>query len=400
MSSPLVWLYRRGLSFVRSDRIYGYGLVRVFYFGRTIEYVLAINLAMSDQPPLIPDVAYERFLSNLKQRIRTAQVKASLAVNQELILLYWQIGCEILSRQQQEGWGSKVITRLATDLKHEFPDMKGFSRTNLMYMRVFAETYPNEQFVQQAVGQIPWGHNCVLLDKVKAQDERLWYVNETIANGWSRNVLTVQIATGLYKRQGNAVTNFERTIPKPQSELAQELVKDPYNFDFLTINKEALERDLERGLIDHIRDFLLELGVGFAFLGNQYRLDVEGDEFFIDLLFYHVKLHRYIVIDLKVTDFKPEYAGKMNFYVSAVNQLLRDERDEPTIGIILCRSKKKTVVEFALDTVQNPIGVSTYKLRDELPPALKDSLPTAEQLEMELEVAIRELEAEDHVKSD
>lgn len=343
--------------------------------------------------PLFPDLdRYNAFLNTLKTRIRTAQVRAALAVNRELVLLYWQIGREILQRQQQEGWGSKVIEKLAQDLKREFPDIKGFSRTNLLYMRAFAEAYPEEAFVHQLGGQIPWRHNCVLLDRVKSLEQRTWYIQQTIEHGWSRAVLEMQIESNLYQRQGGAVTNFERVLPQSESDLARNLLKDPYCLDFLTLEGSVHERELERALVTHIRDFLLELGVGFAFVGNQYRLEVEGDEFFIDMLFYHIKLKCYVVIELKMTEFKPEYAGKMNFYVAAVNHQLRDERDRPTIGIILCRSKKKTVVEYALEAIQNPIGVSTYTRKGDLPPALQGSLPTVEQLEMELETAIAQLE--------
>lgn len=348
---------------------------------------------MSKSSSLFPEEEnYFALLDGLKKWIRSAQVKAALAVNQELILLYWRIGREILQRQQAEGWGSKVIARLAKDLKHEFPQVKGLSRTNLMYMRAFAEAYPDEQIVLQSVGQIPWGHNQSLLNKLETREQRLWYAQKAIEHGWSRNILDLQIDTNLFQRQGGAVTNFERTLPAPQSDLGRALLKDPYNFEFLTLADAAQERDLERALVTRIRDFLLELGVGFAFVGSQYRLELEGDEFFIDLLFYHIKLHRYVVIDLKTTEFKPEYAGKMNFYIKAVNHLLCSDRDDLTIGIVLCRSKKRTIVEFALDMMENPIGVSTYRLRDELPPALQSSLPTAEQLEMELDAAMRDLQ--------
>lgn len=349
---------------------------------------------MSPNSSLFPaEENYFALLEGLKQRIRSAQIRAALAVNRELIHLYWQIGREILQRQQAEGWGSKVIERLAQDLKREFPQVKGLSRTNLMYMRAFAEAYPDEQIVLQSVGQIPWGHNQSLLNKLENREERLWYAQKAMENSWSRNILDMQIDTHLFQRQGGAVTNFEQTLPAPQSDLGRALLKDPYNFEFLTLAEAAQERDLERALVDRIREFLLELGVGFAFVGSQYRLELEGDEFFIDLLFYHIKLHRYVVIDLKTTEFKPEYAGKMNFYVKAVNHLLCGDRDDPTIGIVLCRSKKRTVVEFALDMMENPIGVSTYKLRDELPPNLQNSLPSAEQLEMELDAAVRDLQA-------
>jgi predicted nuclease of restriction endonuclease-like (RecB) superfamily len=327
---------------------------------------------------------YDTLLRELKERIQAAQVKAALAVNRELVLLYWQIGREILTRQQQQGWGAKVISKLAHDLQREFPEMKGFSSRNLKYMRAFAEAYPDEQLVQQAAAQIPWFHNCVLLDKVKDSTERLWYIQQTIQYGWSRTILTYQIESGLHRRQGEAVTNFAQTLPNPQSDLARQLLKDPYNFDFLGLRREAQERDLENALVEHIREFLLELGVGFAFVGSQYHLEVGGDDFYIDLLFYHLRLRCYVVIDLKMTEFKPEYSGKMNFYVSAVDDLLRHPDDQPTIGIVLCKSKNKAVAEYALRDVNKPIGISTHQLRGSLPKPLQESLPTIEQLEMEL----------------
>ncbi|MEM9806807.1 MAG: PDDEXK nuclease domain-containing protein [Cyanobacteria bacterium P01_D01_bin.56] len=345
---------------------------------------------MPTQPPLIPPSNYEQLLADLKLRIRNAQVKAALAVNQELVLLYWQIGQDILLRQQQEGWGTKVIQRLAQDLKREFPNMKGFSRTNLLYMRAFAEAYADLKFVQQLAGQIPWFHNCTLLDKVKDPDVRLWYIQQTIANGWSRNVLIIQIESDLYGRQGGAITNFEQTLPKPQSDLAQQLIKDPYNFDFLTLSHTALERELEEALVTHMRDFLLELGVGFAFMGSQYPLTVDGKEYRLDLLFYHTHLRCYVVIDLKMGEFEPEFTGKMNFYVSAVDDRLRHSDDQPTIGLVLCKSKQKTTAEYALRNLNTPIAVSTHQVEAGLPA----SLPTPEQLAIELEAAVSELEAE------
>lgn len=351
---------------------------------------------MSSNDSLFPEEEnYFALLDGLKQRIRSAQMKAVLAVNQELIRLYWQIGQEILLRQQEGGWGSKVIERLAQDLKREFPDITGFSRTNLKYMRSFAEAYTEDEIGQRSVDQLPWRHNITLFTKVKNKETRFWYAQKALENGWSRDILAMQIETNLFGRQGGAVNNFARTLPAPQSDLGRSLLKDPYHFEFLTLAEAAQERDLERALVDRIREFLLELGVGFAFVGSQYRLELEGDEFFIDLLFYHIKLHRYVVIDLKTNEFKPEYAGKMNFYVKAVNHLLCGERDDPTIGIVLCRSKKRTIVEFALDMMENPIGVSTYKLRDELPPDLQNSLPSAEQLEMELDAAVRDLQKDE-----
>jgi predicted nuclease of restriction endonuclease-like (RecB) superfamily len=327
---------------------------------------------------------YDTFLTDIKQRIRTAQIKAALAVNRELVLLYWQIGCEILARQHQQGWGAKVIDRLSVDLRREFPEMKGLSARNLKYMRAFAEAYPDELIVQQVVAQIPWGHNVRILDHVQAPQERLWYVQMTVEQGWSRNVLEMQIESGLYQRQGAAITNFQRTLAQPQSDLANQLLKDPYNFDFLSLGKEAHERDLEKALLDHIRQFLLELGVGFAFVGSQYHLEIGNQDFYIDLLFYHLKLRCFVVIDLKMGAFQPEFSGKMSFYVSAIDDLLRHPEDQPTIGLILCRSKNQTIVEYALRDLQKPVGVATHRLGDPLPEPLKDSLPTIEQLEAEL----------------
>ncbi len=338
---------------------------------------------------------YDDFLRDLKERIRNAQVRAVLAVNRELVLLYWQIGRDILQRQQQQGWGAKVIERLSADLRSSFPEMKGFSRTNLLYMRAFAEAYSDEQIVQQLAGQIPWFHNCTLLDKVKDPTERRWYIQQTIEYGWSRNILVHQIESGLYHRQGKATTNFDRTLPQPQSELAQQLLKDPYNFDFLSLGKDALERDLERALIDHIRDFLLELGVGFAFVGSQYHLEVGGQDFYIDLLFYHLRLRCYVVVDLKMSDFQPEYSGKMNFYLSAADDLLRHPDDQPSIGIILCKSKNQAIAEYALRNLSKPIGVSAYQLQSALPEQMKSSLPTIEELEDVLETVSVEAIDED-----
>jgi predicted nuclease of restriction endonuclease-like (RecB) superfamily len=346
---------------------------------------------MPQQSSLFSDKDYLRFLDELKHRIRSSQVKAAMSVNQEMMLLYWNIGRDILAKQAAEGWGTKVIERLAKDLKREFPEMKGLSARNLRYMRALADAYPDEQIVLRSVAQIPWGHNQSLLNKLKTQEERLWYAQKTIENGWSRDILELQIESNLFQRQGGAITNFERTLPPEQSDLSHQILKDPYNFDFLTIADASQERDLERGLLQHIRDFLLELGVGFSFLGSQYPIVVDDKEYRIDLLFYHVRLHCYVVIDLKVREFEPEFSGKMNFYVSAVDQYLRTDVDNRTIGIILCRSKRKTTVEFALQDLQKPIGVSTYRLKEQLPDDLQDILPSAKQLEMELEAAVQEL---------
>jgi predicted nuclease of restriction endonuclease-like (RecB) superfamily len=351
-----------------------------------IEWLLRLDLLVPKSGSLFPtDDNYTSFLRLLKDRIRQSQVKAALSVNQEMVVLYWQIGKEILMRQQQEGWGAKVIDQLAKDLKREFPDVRGFSSRNLKYMRAFAEAYPDEQIVQQAAAQIPWFHNCVLLDKVKDAAERLWYIQQTSINGWSRNILALQIETGLYQRQGGAITNFKQTLPPSQSDLAQQLLKDPYNFDFLTLAKEAQERDLERALVHHIRDFLLELGTGFSFVGSQHPIVVDGQEYRVDLLFYHFRLRCFIVIDLKMVEFQPEFSGKMNFYVSAVNAMLRHPDDQPTIGIILCKSKNKTVAELALQGMTQPIGVSTHRIGTDVPEPIRSLMPTVEQLEMELQ---------------
>lgn len=336
-------------------------------------------------------LGYDDFLRELKERIRNAQVRAAIAVNRELVLLYWQIGKEILWRQQQQGWGSKVIKRLASDLYKAFPDIKGFSARNLNYMRAFAEAYPDEQIVQQVVAQIPWGHNVRILDAVKTPEERMWYIQQTIQYGWSRNILIHQMDRQLYQRQGNAITNFNRVLPDPQSELAQQVIKNPYSFDFLSLGKEALERELETALIQHIREFLLELGVGFAFVGSQYPLIVDGKEYRIDLLFYHFRLHCFVVIDLKVVEFEPEFSGKMNFYVSAVDDLLRGPTDHPTIGIILCRTKSKTIAEYALRDVHKPIGISTYHMGTPLPDEFQNSLPTLADLEEEMATVAAEI---------
>jgi predicted nuclease of restriction endonuclease-like (RecB) superfamily len=344
-------------------------------------------------PSFLPD-SYDTLLQDLKGRIRTAQVKAALAVNQELILLYWQLGREILQRQAQEGWGSQVINRLAQDLKREFPAVKGFSPRNLKYMRAFADAYPEEAIVQQVAAQIPWTHNCVLLDKVKNPQARLWYIQQVRDHGWSRNVMALQIESGLYHRQGEAITNFQTALPQPESDLAVDLLKDPYNFDFLTLGDRFRESELEQALIHHMRDFLLELGVGFAFMGSQYPLAVDGKDYRLDLLFYHTHLHCYVVIDLKLGEFEPEFSGKMNFYVSAVDAYLRRPGDNRTLGIILCRSKQKTTVEIALQDLDKPIGVSTYRLKANLPDTLQGSLPSAQQLQAEMDAAAADLEGD------
>ena len=331
----------------------------------------------------LPEV-YDSFLQDLKDRIRTAQLRAALSVNRELVLLYWSVGRDILTRQENEGWGAKIIDRLSDDLTKAFPEMRGFRARNLKYMRAFAEAYPDKEFVQQVVAQLPWGHQVRILDSVKDSKQREWYIRQAVQSGWSRSVLVHQIESKLFDRQGHALTNFDRTLPAPQSDLAQQLIKDPYNFDFLTLGPDLLERDLERSLIQHVRDLILELGKGFAFVGSQYHLEIGGQDFFLDLLFYHLRLRCYIVIDLKIEEFKPEFAGKMNFYLSAVDDLLRRSEDQPSLGLILCKERNKLVVEYALRDMSKPMGVAEYRLTQALPERLKSELPTNEDLAAEL----------------
>ncbi len=327
---------------------------------------------------------YESFLNDLKGRIQAARTRAALAVNSELVLLYYSIGRDILAKQNTHGWGAKVIDKLTEDLKSAFPDVQGYSTRNLKYMRTFAEAWPDEEIVQAALAQLTWYHNIALVEKIKDAETRLWYAHKAIENGWSRNVLVMQIESRLHERQGKAVANFERTLPAPLSDLAREMLKDPYHFDFLTLHDAAVERDLERGLITHVRQFLLELGAGFAFVGSQYPLSVGEEDFYIDLLFYHLTLRCYVVIDLKMRAFKPEDAGKMNFYLSVVDDTLRHESDAASIGIVLCKTRDKVVAEYALRGMSQPIGVSEFLHTITLPDKLKGSLPTIEELEAQL----------------
>ncbi len=327
---------------------------------------------------------YAGFLEEVKTSIRKSRQKASLSVNRELILLYWEIGSHVLQRQQMEGWGTKVIDHLSFDLKNTFPNMKGFSSRNIKYMRSFAESYPHIEFVQQVAAQIPWFHNCTIIDKIKNHNEREWYIKQTVDHGWSRNVLIHQIESGLYARKGKAVTNFKKTLPPLQSDLAQQTLKDPYVFDFLSMDEKFREKELEKALVEHLRDFLLELGVGFAYVGSQFHLEVGDKDFYMDMLFYHLKLRCYVVIELKSGEFKPEYTGKMNFYLAAVDDNLKTGQDNPTIGMILCKTKNRVIAEYALRDMSKPIGISEYKLTEALPEELKSSLPTVEALEAEL----------------
>jgi predicted nuclease of restriction endonuclease-like (RecB) superfamily len=329
---------------------------------------------------------YEDFLAEIKGRIQSAQVRAALALSREVLLLYWYIGTEIRERQARYGWGTKVIQRLANDLKSAFPGVEGFSSRNLGYMKSFAEAYPDLSILQQLLqnSPLPWGHHVRVLDKVKDTEQRVWYIRAAHEHGWSRAILEHQIESDLYGRQGKALTNFTRTLPPSDSDLAQQILKDPYNFDFLTLGTNAHERHLERGLLDHIRAFLLEMGAGFSFVGSQYHLEVGGKDYYLDLLFYHLKLRCFVVVDLKMGDFLPEYAGKMNFYLSAVDDLLRHEHDAPTIGLILCKSRDHVTVEYALRNTATPIGVAAFRVTDALPADFAGSLPTIEQIESEL----------------
>lgn len=337
-------------------------------------------------PPSLtpPPSGYADWLADLKTRIHSAQQRATLAVNRELVGLYWQIGRDILARQADQGWGAKVIDRLAHDLRTAFPEMKGFSRANLMYMRAFAEAWPDAEIVQQTVGQLPWGHNVVLLTRLKDPQQRLAYAQSAITHGWSRNVLNIHIETRLLERSGKAVTNFDACLPKPQSDLARESLKDPYRLDFLGIGREAGEREIENALVKHVTEFLLELGAGFAFVGRQVLLDVGGDEFFIDLLFYHLKLRCYVVIELKAGKFKPEHLGQLGFYMTAVDRQVKHKQDNPTIGLLLCKSKNKVVAEYALGDKSQPMGIAEFKLLESLPAEMQTSLPSIEQIEREL----------------
>lgn len=326
---------------------------------------------------------YAAWLVDLKKQIREAQIRAVATVNSELVMLYWRIGKDILDRQDIQGWGSKVVGQLAADLKREFPDMKGFSRANLMYMRGFSESWPNVGIVQQLVGQLPWGHNLALLSKLKSVDNRIWYAQRSIELGWSRNLLVMQIESRLLEREGKAVTNFEMQLPSPHSDLAQASLKDPYLFDFIGLGVEADERTIEHALVQHITRFLLELGAGFAFVGKQVHLEVGGDDFYIDLLFYHLKLRCYVVVELKSGTFKPEYAGQLNFYLSAVDAQLKSEQDNPSIGLLLCKDRNRLVAEYALRGMNKPIGIAEYQLVESLPKELETSLPSIEKIESE-----------------
>lgn len=333
---------------------------------------------------LVNNEDYLSTLESIKNEIRNAQYQAAVNVNRELILLYYQIGCVI---NTHKAWGNKFIDNLAADIRTAFPGMTGFSVRNLKYMAKFAADNPDVQFVQTVSAQIPWSHNVALLDKVKDSDIRKWYIHKVIEHGWSHSVLIHQIESGLYERQAlpDKITNFERRLPAPQSELAIQTMKDPYVFDFIPFREDMVERDIERALVKDVTKLLLELGTGFAFLGNQYHINVGGDDFYIDLLFYNLNLRCYVVIELKTGDFKPEYAGQINFYLSAVDAILKKEEDNPSIGLLLCKSKNNLVAEYSLKDMSKPIGVSEYKVTRCLPEALEKQLPSVEDLQKRMQ---------------
>jgi predicted nuclease of restriction endonuclease-like (RecB) superfamily len=358
---------------------------------------------------------YSQFLDEIKKRIRQAQTRAVLSANAEMILMYWDIGRMIDERQRLEGWGAAIIPRLSRDIRNELPDVKGFSERNIGYMIRFTREYPDLKILQPSVAKnitqdkitseigdsntsiysmllsIPWAHNILLMEKIKEISVRKWYIQKTIENGWSRDVLRLMISNNAFKRQGKAVSNFNIALPSPQSDLVQQALKDPYVFDFLTLTEPFQERELETGLMRHLQKFLVELGQGFAFVGKQYHLVIGDEDFYVDLLFYHLKLRCFIVIDLKKGDFRPEYAGKMNFYCSAVDDLLIHESDNPTIGLILCQKKNRIVAEYTLRGFHKPIGISEYELTRSLPEDLKSSLPSIEEIEAELSVDINDI---------
>ena len=332
---------------------------------------------------------YIEWIDNIKSKIRTAQIKAALSANSELIKLYWDIGKDIFEKQEIQGWGNFIVENLSKDLKSEFPETKGFSRRNLFYMKKFYNFYKNDfEKVQQLVAQIPWGHNILIISKSQNINEAVFYLNETLENNWSRDILDMQIESDLYERKGKAITNFSQSLPQPNSDLANQSLKDPYLFDFLTLKKDADEKSIEEQLTKHITHFLLELGKGFAFIGRQYHLEIGKKDYYIDLLFYHTKLRCYVVIELKTKEFKAEYAGKLNFYLSAVDETLKTKDDNPTIGILLCKERNKIEAEYALRGMSQPIGVAEFKLSKAIPKDIKSELPSIEEIELATTKAI------------
>jgi predicted nuclease of restriction endonuclease-like (RecB) superfamily len=350
-------------------------------------------------------VLYGEILQLLKQKIKTAQQKAILAVNNELLSVYWEIGKAISEQEHLAGWGGKIVDKLAADLKAEFPEMKGLSPRNLRYMRDFALAYPSflqqaaaksqstkiedNLILQQLAAKLPWGHHQVLLTKLKTIAERAFYIRKAVENGWSRSVLEHHIESNFYKAQGSLTNNFNETLPALQSELTQQIFKDPYNFDFIMLGEKAKERDLENALINHVTKVLLELGSGFAFMGRQRPFEAGGREFIIDLLFYHTKLRRHIIIELKIGEFEPEYVSKMNLYLGLADDILKDKYDEPAIGLILCKTNNKIVAEYALRDTTKPIGIAEYKIAEHLPENIKGELPSIEEIEEKMDLEIK-----------
>lgn len=349
---------------------------------------------MAKIPALEKQAEYTSWLRELKTRFRQVQLKAAVTVNSALLHYYWELGADIVARQQEHAWGQGFLARLSADLTREFPEIKGFSKRNLelirqwhLFWRQAASDQSRAPIAKQPVAQIlsiPWGHNLAIIAKCKQHGEALYYVRNSLAHGWSRSVLVHQIESGLWQREGCAVSNFAQTLPAAQSELAAQVLKDPYVFDFLSLGREHSERELESSLIEHITQFLLELGAGFAYIGRQVPLQVGERDFFLDLLFYHVRLHCYVVVELKTVDFEPEFTGKLNFYLKAVDEQLRGEGDQPTIGLLLCKNKDRLVAEYALSDIHKPMSLSTYSLSHTLPEVLRGKLPSVEELEREL----------------
>lgn len=333
--------------------------------------------------------AYINFLNDVKSRVTTARREASLSANRQLILLYYELGKAIVRKQKEFGWGTSVIKRLSRDLREAFPDMTGLSERNLNYMRRLALDYEDVNFIEQIVTYLPWGHTLFLLDLISDSEERIFYMKQTISHGWSRSQMVSNIKSKLYKRQSRSINNFKETLSEAQSKLAHAYLKDPYVFDFFSASDELHEREIERKLVGHVEKFLLALGTGFAFIGRQYQLSVGGRDFFIDLLFYHYKLHCFVVVELKAKEFKPEHAGQMNLYLSLVDDILRTEGDNPTIGLILCQSKDKVLAQYALKTLNKPIGLAEYQAIKELPEDLLIDLPSIGDLESELSQDLR-----------
>jgi len=339
------------------------------------------EIATTNQPN---SNAYIEVVANIKQQIKAAQYRAALGANREMLLLYWNIGNTI---NEKAVWGNKFIENLAKEIKLEFPTATGYSVRNLKYMAKFAALFSDFEFVQVALAQITWYHHIALMDKVKDKQPYLWYVEKTVENGWTRNVLVHQIETNLYQRQviSEKVNNFATRLPSPQSELAQQTIKDSYVFDFISFSENVHERDIEAAMVKNVTKLLLELGEGFAFLGNQYHLEVGNEDFYIDLLFYNLKLRAYVVIELKTGNFKPEYVGKLNFYLSAVDDILKTEVDNPSIGLLLCKENNKVIAKYALKDVEKPIGVSEYQLTKQLPKNIESVFPNIEDIEKNLE---------------